>query len=297
MNKILNDNIEKEKVFDLLFVIDATGSMHNYIRAAKDEAENISKELRSLYPEYRFKYGYIFYRDPIDNPTDIHEIIDFTDQVNTLPEKIQNIKATGGGDLPEDWVGAYKLVNEKINWRNGFKVIIHLADCGAHGNEFTLSDKYPLEGDKLKSELLKCCQKNIKIFGFVITEDARNSFNQCQNFYRSNGGSYEIYDLKIDKDYHDYYHDDDDMFYSSSIDEKRKDKKDKRRLDEKCDKDLEEYEFGYKGKIGGVPKFDYERDTFLYGSSRLSSYRASKQEIINHEFKTKVLESVKLALP
>ena len=120
--------------------------------------------------------------------------------------------------------------------------------------------------------------------------------NQCQNFYRSNGGSYEICDLKIDKDYHDYYHDD-DMFYSSSIYEKRKDKKGKRRLDEECDKDLEEYEFDYKAKIGGVPKFDYERDTFLYGSSILSSYRASKQEIINHEFKTKVIESVKLALP
>ena len=77
-------------------------------------------------------------------------------------------------------------MNEKINWRNGIKVIIHLADAGAYGNEFTLTDRYPLEGDKLKSELLKYSQ-NIKIFGFVITEDARNSFNHCQNYYRSKG--------------------------------------------------------------------------------------------------------------
>ena len=115
--------------------------MEHYIRAAKDETENISKELRNLYPEYNFQYGYIFYRDPIDSPDDKHEIINLTDQVNTLPSKISKIKAYGGGDLPDDWVGAFKLINEKIKWRNGIKVIIHLADAGAHGKEFTLSAK------------------------------------------------------------------------------------------------------------------------------------------------------------
>ena len=45
-----------------------------------------------------------------------------------------------------NWAGAYKLVNEKINWRNGLRVIIHLADADAHGKEFTAYDKYPLEG-------------------------------------------------------------------------------------------------------------------------------------------------------
>ena len=203
INKILSDNTVSEKVFDLLFVIDATGSMSSYIKAAKDETQNISKELRNLYPEYHFQYGYVFYRDPIDSHDDIHEIIDLTDQVNNLPEKIKKIEAYGGGDLPEDWAGGYKLVNEKITWRNGVKVIIHLADAGAHGKEFTLSDKYPAESEKLKTELLKCCQKGIKIFGYVITEDARNSFNQCQNYYRSNGGSYEICEFKIAEEYSD----------------------------------------------------------------------------------------------
>ena len=56
---------------------------------------------------------------------------------------------------------------------------------------------------QLKTELLKCCQKGIKIFGYIITEDARNSFNQCQNYYRSNGGSYEICEFKITEEYSD----------------------------------------------------------------------------------------------
>ena len=79
------------------------------------------------------------------------------------------------------------------------KVINHLTDSDAHGKEFTIYDNYPLEGEKLKAELLKFCKNNINIFGFVLTEDSRNSFEQCQNYYKGNGGSYEIYDFEIDK--------------------------------------------------------------------------------------------------
>ena len=191
INKSIKEN-NGIKEFDLLFLIDATGSMGDYIRAAKEESENISTKLRTSYPEYNFQYGYVFYRDPIDSKSDIHEVIDLTDNVNSLPEKIGKIKAQGGGDLPEDWVGAFKLANENISWRNGIKSIMHLADAGAHGKEFTLSDKYPEESAKLKDELMKCAKKKIKIFGYIIAEDARNSFNKCQELYKSYGGSYEI---------------------------------------------------------------------------------------------------------
>ena len=235
INKILSDNTVSEKVFDLLFLIDATGSMSSYIKAAKDETQNISKELRNLYPEYHFQYGYVFYRDPIDSHDDIHEMIDLTDQVNNLPEKIKKIQAYGGGDLPEDWVGGYKLVNEKISWRNGVKVIIHLADAGAHGKEFTLSDKYPAESEKSKTELLKCCQKGIKIFGYVITEDARNSFNQSQNYYRSNGGSYEICEFKIAEEYSDS---DSEEYRHRSKCMKRKCSDDEEYMEKECKKKL-----------------------------------------------------------
>ena len=333
INKILSDSTTQEKVFDLLFVIDATGSMGNYIKAAKDETENISKELRTLYPEYNFQYGYVFYRDPIDSHGDIHEIINLTDQVNTLPEQIKKIKANGGGDLPEDWVGAYKLVNEKINWRNGIKVIIHLADAGAHGKEFTLSDKYPEEGDKLKAELLKCSQIGIKIFGYVITEDARNSFNQCQNYYRSNGGNYEICEFKISESYSDSDSD------SGPHSLKKRKKKCKKRPKKSCKKEelfkedlCEKYERKEKkckirekdsdeGDEDMDACMDYDCDKKCKRKSKRTKRKSSdseddksekdsedsiedkkkkkssKQKNINSEFKIKVLYSVKSAIP
>lgn len=193
IKNILSDETSKgNNDFDILFLVDATGSMSQYIIAAKEETKNISAQLRKLYPEKMFKYGYIFYRDPIDSKSDKHEVIDLTDDVNSLPEKIGKISATGGGDAPEDWVGAYKLANEKISWRNGTKVIMHLTDAGAHGKLFTTNDKYPEEESKLIVELEKCAQKGIKIFGYTITDECQQSFNECSRIYRSKGGSYEI---------------------------------------------------------------------------------------------------------
>ena len=197
IKNILSDKLSKNdnKDFDLLFLVDATASMGSYIISAKEETKNISKELRKIYPDRNFKYGYIFYRDPIDSPSDIHEVIDLTDNVNSIPEQIAKIDAKGGGDLPEDWAGAYKLVNERISWREGEKVIIHLADAGAHGKLFTLNDKYPNEEEKLIKELEKCALKKINIFGYAIEEDSIRSFNECAKIYRNKGGFFEVSDF------------------------------------------------------------------------------------------------------
>ena len=160
IKNILSDDINNgNNDFDIVFLVDATGSMDSYIIAAKEETKNIADELQKLYPEKMFQYGYIFYRDPVDSNYDTHDVIDLTDNVDSLPAQIEVIDATGGGDLPEDWAGAYKLANEKISWRKGIKVIIHLADAGAHGKLFT---------------------------------KAQNTFNECANIYRKKGGSFEI---------------------------------------------------------------------------------------------------------
>ena len=196
IGKMLSDiGKSKLKEFDIVFLIDATSSMGPYIEAAKCTAEDISKILLQKFPETNFQYGYVFYRDPIDSILDVHEIINLTDNVNSLPEQIGKIKAEGGGDLPEDWAGAYKKVNEEIKWRNGTKVIFHLADAGAHGKLFTPYDKYFDEEQKLINELNICCEKKVKIFCFVIEEFSRNSFEKCKEIYIKKGGFYEIYNF------------------------------------------------------------------------------------------------------
>ena len=98
-------------------------------------------------------------------------------------------------DASEDWLGSYKISNEKVSWRKGIRMIIHLADAGAHGKLFTKYDKYPDEEEKLVKELIKCAEKNIEIIGYVIAEESRNTFNECCKIYRNKGGIYEICDF------------------------------------------------------------------------------------------------------
>ena len=66
-----------------------------------------------------------------------------------LQKSIGEINAYGGGDEPEDWVGAYKLATEAIAFRNGTRLIIHIADAPAHGNIFCGYDNHNDEETKL----------------------------------------------------------------------------------------------------------------------------------------------------
>ena len=193
IKNILSDIKPSSNNFDVVFLVDATDSMLSYIQSAKEETKNIADELDTTYPNKNFKFGYIFYRDPIDSQYDIHEIIDLTNDIDSIETKIDKIKAYGGGDWPEDWAGAYKLANEKITWRDGIKLIIHLADDGAHGELFSLGDKYPEEEPKLIQELVKCAKKGIRIFGYLIQEYCRQSFEEASKIYRKNGGIFEIF--------------------------------------------------------------------------------------------------------
>ena len=86
--------------------------------------------------------------------------------------------------MAEDWVGAYDLVLNKINWRKGNKLIIHIADAGAHGAEYTDNDKYLLEGPKLDECMKQCVEKKITIVGFKIGNHPSKSFERCKKIYK-----------------------------------------------------------------------------------------------------------------
>ena len=119
-----------------------------------------------------------------------------------LTKKISTIKGYGGGDGPEDWVGGYELALNHMNWRNGIKLIIHIADDGAHGEEFSKGDRHPEEGPKLPPLIQECAKKNINIIGFKITEDPKQSFDKITEIYndykisnKDNGQFIEIYEF------------------------------------------------------------------------------------------------------
>ena len=49
-----------------------------------------------------------------------------------------------------------------MKWRNGIKLIIHIADDGAHGEKFSRGDKYPEQGPLLINKIEECIGRIIK---------------------------------------------------------------------------------------------------------------------------------------
>ena len=119
---------------DVLFVIDATGSMSSAIRAATDRVTTIAAELEREHSDTDIRFGSICYRDPVDVRGEKHEVHPFGD-IHSLHNFLKTIDATGGGDGPEDWVGALRHALD-LNWRDGTRTMIWVADAPAHGCTF-----------------------------------------------------------------------------------------------------------------------------------------------------------------
>lgn len=60
---------QRTKAMDVLFMIDATGSMANTIQAAHDKAEDLAFELHISNRKALFKFACICYRHLVDAPS------------------------------------------------------------------------------------------------------------------------------------------------------------------------------------------------------------------------------------
>ena len=206
INEELNKKEHAQREVDICYLIDATGSMGREINAANEYVIKIFEELTTKYKDdFKFQFGAIFYRDKIDSKSDKNEYFPLTTDMNSLKNDISKVEPSGGGDTPEDWVEGYNIaLSDKMKWRNGMKLIIHIADAGAHGTEFSSGDKYPKEGPKLEKLIKECVDKDINIIGFKTDEEAEQSFEKMSEVYnqykmsgqnKDKGQFIEIYDF------------------------------------------------------------------------------------------------------
>ena len=169
-------------------MIDVTSSMKNIIRPISEFYIKISKEIKKKLPKYNIKFGSILYSDPVDVPSEENKFYDLTDDIISFQETMKNINVLDGGDVAEDWVGAYSIAINNINWRNGIKIIIHITDAGAHGKMFTQCDEHEAESEKLNYLIKQCAKQNFNIFGLYVGENALNSFNVFKKQFHEAGG-------------------------------------------------------------------------------------------------------------
>lgn len=162
--------------------------MGSYLKAARDQCINISDQLKTELPQFDFNFGAVFYRDPVDCPSEKNHTYSLKNNVNELKKELGTESASGGGDGPEDWVGAYDMALDNIAWRNGTRLIIHIADAPAHGSEWCNSKNHEEENSKLYPMIQKCVDKDIKIIGFQIGDYPKPSFIKFEKEYNFRGG-------------------------------------------------------------------------------------------------------------
>ena len=202
-----------KRPFDVIYLVDATGSMGGSIENVKNYCVDISNILNNQKNQkiiYHFRFGAVFYRDPIDiyEIPDKNELYDLTDDIVSLQQYVQSIEAYGGGDIPEDWVGAYKKCLYELSWRKeAIKLIIYITDAGAHGTEYSDGDKYEGEGPKLDELIKECSDKKINIIAFQIGDSPKKSFSRVAELYKKYGNEkkFKIQLFNQDKKDRDYF--------------------------------------------------------------------------------------------
>ena len=116
--------------------------------------------------------------------------------MDILKDQISLEKPYGGGDGPEDWVGGFDLALNSINWGNGIRLIIHIANAPAHGIEWCGFSNHNEENHKLYEIVQKTIDKNIKIIAFQIGSYPNLSFKKFQSEYiEKKGKLYKIFEF------------------------------------------------------------------------------------------------------
>ena len=123
---------------DLLYVVDATGSMGDEIRYLQAELTHITETVAAENPELKIRLGLIFYRDHVDEEAFV--IRDFQDvssdsEMKKALKVLKSQVADGGGDYEEAVDEALQYAMG-LSWEtNSTKVLFHVLDAPAHNTE------------------------------------------------------------------------------------------------------------------------------------------------------------------
>ncbi|MCA9969633.1 MAG: VWA domain-containing protein, partial [Anaerolineales bacterium] len=141
---------------DVLFLIDATGSMADEINELKENIRVIAAQIAALPAQPDVRFGMVTYRDRGD--AYVTQVTDFTPDVDAFAAALARVSADGGGDYPEDLNEALSQAVHTPEWRveETVSLIFLVADAPPH-LDYGQQNHYA-------AEMLQAAARGIKIY-------------------------------------------------------------------------------------------------------------------------------------
>lgn len=117
---------------DVMFLIDATGSMADEIEELESNILSISAQIDEFPAQVQTRYGMVTYRDRGDEY--ITRVYDFTPDVREFQDELSGVRAEGGGDNPESLNEGLHDALHRAEWRveDTVSLMFLVADAPPH---------------------------------------------------------------------------------------------------------------------------------------------------------------------
>ena len=153
--------------------------------------KNIKKIIEEIYdnnPGSKIRISFIGYRDFIEEKEERkYDKIEFTENLEQFNNFLSKLDCSGGGDEPEDVVGALQQALN-MKWESNAKYAVLVADAPCHGKNYhNISfDKFPNgdpSGVKLEDVMKQFYEKKITFYCIEINTNTKIMFNIMKNMY------------------------------------------------------------------------------------------------------------------
>ncbi len=140
---------------DLVFMVDATGSMGDEIDKLKSSLQAMVNQINQLPSHPDICLGLVAYRDRVDEF--LVKSHDLSNDVQGFQRALNGLVANGGGDYPEDMNTAFNETVQNISWRNegATRLVVLLADAPPH---------LDYGGTQYDESMVAALGKGIKVF-------------------------------------------------------------------------------------------------------------------------------------
>ncbi|EGR30702.1 mhck ef2 kinase domain family protein [Ichthyophthirius multifiliis] len=131
-SQIINHNQKVDQ--DLLFSMDCTDSMRNYINMCRTELYLINENIKQQFKNSTLRIRFLGFRDFEDENN--LENYEFTNEYDKLKNFINKIHAVGGQDKAENIAGAFQQALQ-LDCKSKYRYAVLIADAYPHGQKYS----------------------------------------------------------------------------------------------------------------------------------------------------------------